>query len=217
MTVHIGFLPYLLHRAPRQPTGGESDPQLVHVDPSVLVQIQLLEELGPEPLAFGVDPAVHASRPRPARAASALPHYDFHARSPTERHRLRTGGRRVLCASKKGAVGEINPLASRPTSSRFADGVKQLFYTRTRKLSQSWIQYFQDTHALAVSYPQALRHFKASWKHQAVLMRQNMMNACVTRVEDCSDLTAAVATHRYNSGFRLHPQEGLPSANICVI
>lgn len=86
--VMTGFLPYLLHRAPRHPAGGESDPQLVHVDPSVLVQIQLLEELGPEPLALGVDPAVLASRPRPSRAASARPHDDIRARSPAETHRL---------------------------------------------------------------------------------------------------------------------------------
>lgn len=74
MTACIGFLPYLLHGAPRQPPGGESDPQLVHIDQSVLVQVQLIEELGPEPLALGIDPAVLAPRPRPARAASALPH-----------------------------------------------------------------------------------------------------------------------------------------------
>lgn len=97
----IGFLPYLLHRAPRHPAGGESDPQFVHIDPSVLVQIQLLEELGPEPLALGVDPAVLASRPRPARAASALPHNDLSARSPAETHRLGQRRKTRLCVRPK--------------------------------------------------------------------------------------------------------------------
>lgn len=61
----VSFLPYLLHGAPRHPAGGEPDPQLVHIDPPVLVQVQLLEEFGPETLALGIGTAVLATRPRP--------------------------------------------------------------------------------------------------------------------------------------------------------
>lgn len=111
MNAGVGFLPYLFHRARRHPPAGESDAQLVHVDPSVLVQVKLVEELGPEPLALGIDPAVLTARPGPA----ALTHDDVrapHTHAPRDMGATDPQAPGVPRVSKKGAFDEITPLAS---------------------------------------------------------------------------------------------------------
>lgn len=190
MIACIRFAPYLLHRAPRHPPRGESDAQLVHIDPSVLVQIQLREEFSPELLAFGIDPAVLAPRP---------PHHALHARSATERHRAED-------ASKKGAA-----MAKQTTSRRVRARAPQTASNSCFAREPGSLRNHEScTSQIAI-------HILIR-KHCDILRRDEntRLSLCVkTRVrKPRTVVTCCCRNSATQQRLQITPSGGLPSANI---